>query len=276
MSRYLLLAQVLEEFGRQQTRYEFLLAASPKIAISARLHDAYSRLAPTTSFQCPTQVFGYPQGPTAMFWDALDYVAQEMNQAPGFSLWLESDMTIVKPDWMDRLDAGWAAIPAASRLLMGNVVPDVYRHRIFRRPKRLLNSHVNGGACYAKSFAMQMPPAARQGVFDMAVYPYVQAVRGVHHTELICFSTVERAERDVADPTKVILHGFMQDKDQFVQRCAVALQRGQFADTAWQRFSGQLERWRRQVRVHFVKRGPQAMLENVLLTQDQHRRRRAA
>src|SRR5262245_32515006 len=97
IERYLQIAECLGRFGQQTTSYEFLLAASPKIETDRRLHRAFEGLAPTTSFQCPTQIFGYPQGPTAMFWDCMDHIAQHHCRRPGFSLWLESDMAIVKP-----------------------------------------------------------------------------------------------------------------------------------------------------------------------------------
>jgi hypothetical protein len=277
IARYTAIAGCLREFPGGEVDYEFLLAASPKIEISQSLHAVFSRIAPTTSFRCPTQVFGYPQGPTAMFWDCMDYVANEMNRRPGFSLWLESDMTIVKPDWMDRLDAEWTrANGEGEKLIMGNVVPDVYRRRLFRSPKKLLPAHVNGGACYHKDFARRMPAESRQGVFDMAVYHFARAVGGIHPTDQICFSTLQRVWRDVADPSKVVLHGFMQDKDRFVERCLAAVAHGRTSSTLFDPMARQLENLGRQVRIYFVKRGPQAMLENVLLAQDRTRGRRAA
>ncbi len=277
IARYLTIASCLYQLGSGKTDFAFLLAASPKIPICSRLHNAYSRIAPTTSFQCPTKVFGYPQGPTAMFWDCMDYVADEMNGRPGFSLWFESDMTVVKPNWMDRLNDEWLSTHrGGSKLVMGNVVPDVYRHRLFRRRKRLLTAHVNGGACYAKDFARRMPAEARQGVFDMTIYQFAMAADGIQHTDQICFSTLERVHRDAADPIKVILHGYMQDKDLFVERCRTAVTQGQPRLSIFDPLAQRFETFRRRVRVRFVKRGPRAMLENVLLSQDRSRSRRTA
>lgn len=279
VDRYLRIADSLQRLGPQPIDYEFLLAASPKIEINHVLHDRFAKLAPTTSFACPTQVFGYPQGPTAMFWDCMDYIAEYMNHAPGFSLWLESDMAIVKADWLIRLDAEWARETGdRPPLIMGNVVPDVYRRRFFRRPKLLLTQHVNGGACYAKDFSRHMVPAARHGVFDMAVYQYAHALNAVRHTDLICFSTVESARRDVLDSGKVVLHGFMQDKDQFIARCTAPRSP---SDDLRARLVPLATRWemvRRKIRSHIVRRGSQAVLNNVLLTQQQVRAasRRAA
>lgn len=275
VARYLKIAECLRRFGPQQTLFEFLLAASPKRQISSQLHAAFESLAPTTSFRCPTQIFGYPQGPTAMFWDCMDYIAEHLSRRPGFSLWLESDMAIVKPDWVDRLSNEWRSA-ASTPLMMGCFVPDVYRWRVFRGYKHILHAHINGGACYAKDFAARMPAEARQGVFDMAIYPHVcRGVGGARITSQICFSTTTRARRDVLDPGKVILHGFMQDKDQFIHRCVAPVTRRELSASL---FNPWLDRWenaRRRVRVFFVRRGPRAMFENMMLAQSQRKRRAA-
>ncbi len=272
IERYLTVARSLGQFGSQATRYEFLLTASPKIEVSHRLHDAFATIAPTTSFQCPTQIFGYPQGPTAMFWDCMDYIARHMNREPGFSLWLESDMAIVKPNWLDRLSQEWTS-GSPTPLMMGCFVPDVYRWRVFKGRKHMLHAHINGGACYAKDFANHMPADARLGVFDMAIYPIVaQAGRAKTSTQ-ICFSTIARARRDVLDPARVILHGFMQDKDQFIERCAAPVTDRERSTQKFNPLLNRFETARRQLRVFFVRRGPRAMFENMLLAQERRNRR---
>lgn len=272
VNRYVLIAECLKRFGPQTTPYGFLLAASPKIEISRRLHQAFEPIAPTTSFQCPTQIFGYPQGPTAMFWDCMDRIAETMADRPGFSLWLESDMAIVKPDWLDRLSREWSEDPTPP-LMMGCYVPDVYRWRIFRGRKHLLHAHINGGACYAKDFARRVPRAARTGVFDMAVFPHAVRNNGAKVTRQICFSTTARARRDVLDPSKTILHGFMQDKDQFIRRCVEPITDSERWSSAFNPMLNRLESARRRVRVFFVRRGPRAMFENMMLAQERRDRR---
>lgn len=99
-----------------------------------------------------------------MYWDAMQFIAENFAESDGFGLWLESDMAPVKPDWLDRLSAEWYTDPPP--LMMGCYVPDVYKHRLFRKPKLLLNAHINGGACYATDFAIRMPQEARDGVFS--------------------------------------------------------------------------------------------------------------
>lgn len=241
----------------------FLLAASPKAEPSEQLRAAFSRLGPVVSYQCPTQVFGYPAGPTAMFWDAMDFVAANFS-GDGFSLWFESDMAFVKPNWLDRLAAEWNA-GERRPLMMGCYVPHVYKHRLFRRPKLLLNPHINGGACYALDFARRMPAAAREGVFDMAVYEHGLALGEMRATRQIAFSTVRRARRDLLAEEKSVLHGFMQDKDRFISECVRPLSPAERRQHRWSPLEEQWETWQRQIRVLFVRRGHQAMLENMFL-----------
>ena len=269
IDRYLAIAHRLKQFAPQESDYEFLLAASPKIEPNAKLQEAFSGIAPTTSFQCPSQVFGYPEGPTAMFWDCMDFIAKQMSGKPGFSLWLESDMAPVKEDWIDRLSEEWNRGPEP--LLMGCYVPQVYKYRYLRRPKLLLDAHINGGACYNKLFARRISPQARQGVFDMSVYKYACKSGTARSTELIAFSTLNRVRRDVLDPNRVILHGFMQDKDAFINRCLAPVTSREQKVAAFNPIADRIERMRRRLRVCFVRRGKQAMLENMFLAKDKIR-----
>jgi hypothetical protein len=149
---------------------------------------------------------------------------------------------------------------------MGCHVPDIYKRRIFRRPKLILRAHVNGGACYAIDFARRLPPDAREGVFDMAVYHHAHLQGGVRKTGLIAFSTLSRVRRDVQSPDKVLLHGFMQDKDPFVDACLQPVSTRESRAAVWHPFQERIELLKRKIRVQFIRRGHRAMLENMLLT----------
>lgn len=267
VDRYVLIASWLRKNCRHPLPCHFLLAASPRAEHSQQLYDAFSDLGQCTAFQCPTQIFGYPEGPTAMFWDAMDFIAKEYGDHPGFSLWLESDMAFTQPDWLPRLAREWMSDNDTPPLMMGCYVPEVYKRRFFRKPKLLLDDHINGGACYALDFAKRMPTAAREGCFDMAVYKYGKQIGGVKTTGQISFSTLGRVRRDLMDQEKCLLHGFMQDKNQFIAECIKPI-------TEWERKSAslipvrdQLELLQRRIKVRFVRRGHQAMLENMLLAQ---------
>ncbi len=274
VQRYLRIVARIAEFPRQSCRWSFLLAASPRTPPDDRLYKACAAVAPTTMFQCPTQVFGYPAGPTAMFWDCMDYISHHCEKDGGFALWLESDMAPVKSDWLERLDAEWRA--ANEPWLMGCYVPHVYKSRLLRRRKLLLDAHVNGGACYGKSFSHAMPSSVRAGVFDVQVYQYACRAGRVAVTELIDFSTTERARRDVLDPGKVVLHGYLQDKDRFIDACLAPMTEAERRGAHWNPVYDSLESFRRRLRVWRVRRGQQAMFENMLLAKRRDRASRRA
>ena len=263
VDRYLKIAERIKTFPQPKSKIHFLLANSPKREPSQRLREAFQGIAPCTLFACPSQVFGYPQGPTAMYWDTMEYIAENFAGNEGFSLWLESDMAPDKENWIDRLSDEWFS--GETPLMMGCYVPDVYKHRIFRKPKLLLNAHVNGGACYACDFAKRMPKEARTGVFDMAVYQYAAKLDRVRQTRQIAFSTLDRVRRDVADPNKVLLHGFMQEKDSFIEQCLAPISQQELQHKRWHQIQEHIEYLKRRVRVQFVRRGHRAMLENMMI-----------
>ncbi len=273
--RYLKIAARLKSFPEPAGGYRFLLASSPRTKTSTALVEAYSQLGTTIPFACPTQVFGYPAGPTAMFWDCMDFVAERFPDESGFSLWLESDMAPVQPDWIDRLSNQWYG-EEETPIMMGCYVPEVYKHRIFKKSKLILKPHINGGACYAMDFAKRMPAEARQGVFDMAVFEYAEKLGRAKFTRQISFSTVSRVRRDLLDDEKVLLHGFMQDKDVFVDRCLQPLTDSEKNAVVWNPLLDQLEQMRRQIRVKFVRKGHRAMLENMFLAKQRYERQVSA
>ena len=264
VERYLKIAEKIQTFPQPETEVDYLLAASPRAQHSLSLFNAYSKIGNTIAFQCPSQVFGYPEGPTAMFWDCMDYVAENYKGTDGFSLWMESDMAPTQPDWIDRLSDQWYGhreIP----IMMGCYVPEVYKSRLFKKRKLLLEPHINGGACYSMDFVDHMPEEAREGVFDMAVFQYAQSVGRAVSTNLISFSTSSRVRRDLHDREKVLLHGFMQDKDLFVDQCLSPLSEQEISRAVWNGTRDQIETMRRRLRVWFVRKGREAMLENMFL-----------
>lgn len=276
VDRYERIAQKLAEWPKPQVEVDFLIAASPKREPSQRLMEAFDPIGNVVAFQCPTQIFGYPEGPTAMFWDCMEFVEKRYTGNDGFSLWLESDMCPTQPDWIDRLSEQWyggeeeATSGSQLPLMMGCFVPEVYKYRIFKRPKRLLEPHINGGACYAMNFASQLPDGAREGVFDMAVYQFAKEKGRAKETRSISFSTTDRVRRDLMDPTKVLLHGFMQEKDSFIDDCLRPLENAEVRSARWCKRQEQIETARRKLRVLFVRKGRQAMLENMFLAKQRY------
>ena len=264
VERYLTIANRLAQFPKPNCDVTFLLASSPKTETDQELVEAYSKLGKTIAFACPTQIFGYPEGPGAMFWDCMEYLQAKNGGGDGFSLWLESDMAPVKPDWIDRLSDEWYA-GDETPIMMGCYVPEVYKHRIFKKPKRILEAHINGGACYAMDFASHMPPAAREGVFDMVVFQFAEKLGRARFTRQISFSTNGRVRRDIMDSNKVLLHGFMQDKDLFVKQCITPTSEAEQSRASWNETLDRLEDFGRRVKLPFISRGKQTTLENMFI-----------
>jgi hypothetical protein len=272
IDRYLKIAEKIESLGKPRVRYEFVLAASPKIEPSARLYERYSRISPSHHYQCPTQIFGYPQGPTAMFWDCMDFLGNQTARDGGFGLWLESDMIPVQPDWLDRLDREWHAQPQ-NTVLMGCLIPDVYKKRFFRPQRIWVVEHINGGACYSKDFAERVPARYREGTFDMVVYPFLKDRGWCASTDSIALSTELQCRSDIASGQKVLLHGFLQDKDRFIGRCLQPMNSSEQTKLAARPsiWSQSLQQQMKSLKLRFVKRGKAAMLEALLMQQDVQR-----
>jgi hypothetical protein len=266
--RYLKIAERLKSFPEPEGGYHFLLAASPKTKTHPLLVNAYSRLGRTISYTCPTQIFGYPEGPTAMFWDCMDFLADNYGDRPGYALWLESDMAPTQPDWIDRLSREWFS-SGETPIMMGCYIPEVYKQRWFKPKKLILHAHINGGACYALNFAKQMPAEARDGVFDMAVYRFAEKIGKIKPTSQIAFSTLSRVRRDLLDDSKVLLHGFMQDKDVFIQRCLDPVTENERRARQWHPLLETLENFNRRIRIQFVRKGKSAMYENMFIAKQQ-------
>lgn len=266
--RYLKIAERLKSFPVPEGGYHFLLASSPKAKTNSMLVNAYSKLGQTIPFACPTQTFGYPEGPTAMFWDCMEFLSENFGDQRGFGLWLESDMAPIQPDWIDRLSREWFSSPETP-IMMGCYIPEVYKHRWFKPKKLILHAHVNGGACYALDFARKMPREAREGVFDMAVYQYAVKLGRVKPTRQIAFSTLSRVRRDLLDDSKVLLHGFMQDKNEFIQRCLDPITPRERNAKTWNQFMEKWESIQRRIRIQFVRKGKMAMYENMFIAKQQ-------
>lgn len=274
VDRYLKIIDWMAAYPRPVCDYRFLLASSPQTEPDPELEQACRRLAPTVTLRCPTQVFGYPQGPTAMFWDAMDYIAENWGDEPGFSLWLESDMIPADERWLDQLTAIWDSQP--DPILMGCYVPPVYKRRLLRRWKFMLDEHMNGGACYSKKLAELLPDSARHGVFDMAVFPQAKSIGSVISTTGIAFSTLASARRDMLDSNKFLLHGFMQDKDRFINRCTQPITAREQLNQRFIPALNRVDNFKRHCRVWFFRFGYEAMFENMMLTKHQQENRKKA
>lgn len=241
VDRYERILAHMQTLGPQRSPFEFLLASSPKTTASDRLMRAALNVAPSRHFACPSQVFGYPQGPSAMFWDCMDRVAADHPDGDGFALWLESDMCPVKGDWLDRLDTQWRQ--CGDVFVMGCVIPELYREKResfkirhpFRKRRvqsvKWISEHINGGACYRCDLVRHVDDRFRDGIFDMEIGVMVGEIGGFADTPALSFSTMWRIDEDLRDPHKVILHGYLQNKDLFLDACIDGPQSGDVVET---------------------------------------------
>lgn len=265
VGRYLKIADWISENCRLPLDCTFLLAASPRTTPSDRMLEAWTRIGPCQHLHCPTQTFGYPEGPTAMFWDSIDEVARSFS-GDGFALWMESDMVPARSDWLAVLTAEWDREPERP-LLMGCYIPAVYRNRWPRPRKMVIAAHVNGGACYALDFARRIPPGARTGIFDLAVYDPARSVGPVVATESIGFSTLASVRSDVAGGRRAVLHGYLQDKDRFISEAARPVTT---SERIWAGFLSGMGWWtalKRRTRIALIRKGPGITLERAILAQ---------
>lgn len=279
VDRYLRIGDHLMDLGPQKNDFEFLLAASPKIRPNRDFEKRFSRIAPTISFSCPTKIFGYPEGPTAMFWDCMDFLSTNSSEEDqGFGLWLESDMIPVKPNWLDAIVEDWHS-GDVTPLLMGCLIPDVFKHRLLKKPRKWIAEHINGGACYGRHFGKKLPAEARNDVFDIAVYPYLLEDKGLlKFSKTIALSTMERCRLDIVDPRRMILHGFMQDKDEFIDKCRQPVSQVEKQQLTKRTHYRSVTQAIERTKLLFAGRGPEAMLNAMFLEIDRldHESRRAA
>lgn len=216
VARYVRIAAHLEALQPVAADHEYLLACSPRTAPSAELEKAFSRCGPVRTMSCRNTVRGHPRGPTAMFWEVLDHIAERAGvSSGGFALWLESDMLPVKADWLDHLDRQWCQ-PAQEPWVMGLRLPELVERRWFRSP-RFTPRHINGGACYSKQLVQRLPAEARDGpLFDVNMFPFVRHEPLHRAVDSFAFSTTLTLRHDIEDPNVAVLHGWKQDKDLFI------------------------------------------------------------
>lgn len=215
--RYRMIANFLKEMTETNIPFEFLLCSGPSVRPSDALSDLFSKIAPTRSYACRTQVTGYPERPTAMFWEIMGHVNNTCEQDGGFALWLESDMLPIKKKWIDRLQREWLRMKET--LLMGLYISQ------WKMPNRsIVRAHINGGACYAKNIIRFVPPEGRKPCFDIQLFPSIQATGRYLYSNQFVFTTHDTIPAHMKDPQKTILHGYLQNKDKFIQECIAHFQ----------------------------------------------------
>ena len=168
---------------------------------------------PTSTYRCQTDIVGYPARPTAMFWEILEHVASTDNGDGGFALWFEADMVPSRRSWLAELHAEWSRHDRP--LVMGRLQPRSY----VPASRVLISTHINGGACYAKSYARRIPPQLKRGTFDIAPWSFLRRTGDYASTSLFRYATVAGLADELRSEAAV-LHGYRQDKPAFYARWA--------------------------------------------------------
>lgn len=161
IKRFMQIAKIWKKLTKTKLDYEFLLSARYDIEPSKTLEKEFSKIASTKSIQSQTRGAGirFPakgfdiEGPTAMFWDTMEYVNNNYPNDGGFILWFEYDMVPLTPLWLDRLDEEWRT---GNYITMGRLIDRnwVVKHNPGWLPD--MREHINGGACYSKDFCKKI------------------------------------------------------------------------------------------------------------------------
>ncbi len=151
------IARIWKRLTKTNLDYEFLLSAQYDIKPSKALEKEFSKIALTRSIQCQTRGGGIRvpakgfdiEGPTAMFWDTIEYVNNNYPRDGGFMLWLEWDMVPLTSSWLDKLDEEWRT---GNYVIMGRLIDRGWVAKY--KPDWLseMVEHINGAACYSKDF----------------------------------------------------------------------------------------------------------------------------
>ena len=206
---------------------EFLLCASRAFGEARELFEAFSKLAPTSSYVCTTNATGHDQEVTAKFWEIMQYINLNYKHDGGFVLWFESDMIPIKRDWVNRLTQEWLSAP--NSIIMGLYLPEGYY-----RGGGVVTAHINGGGCYRKDFINYIPREGQRPIFDVELFPFVKKTERYICSTAFAFSTICKIRRDILDPNKVMLHGLYQDRDVFIKRCIeIATNKSVFKTWKW-------------------------------------------
>ena len=117
-------------------------------------------------------------------------------------------------------------------------------------------------------FACHMPASAREGCFDMIVYRHAHALGRAKRTRQIAFSTNQRVRRDLSDRSKVLVHGFQQDKDLFIDQCVTPLSELEKATVPLNPILDRWEAFKRTAKLRLTNGGTHRdTLDSVLLAQ---------
>ena len=201
----------LINFSKNKSEYIFLLV-NHLIKSNKELLNIFSKIAPVEQMESVVPILGAPEGVAATFWEIMDYINQNYEKDGGFVLWFEPDMIPIRENWVDILAEEWRKHTNA--LIIGMYV----QARYCKKTGFLFPEHINGGACYAKDLASQVPLEYKSGVCDMSLFQYIKKTRRHYKCNFFNFSHQYSLLSDMKNRQIVILHGYLQDKDEFLSK----------------------------------------------------------
>ncbi|MBN1689341.1 MAG: hypothetical protein JW893_09580 [Candidatus Omnitrophica bacterium] len=176
------IADIWKVLTKTECDYTFLLVSRFDRKPDEGLLRKYLEIAPTQSIRSTTEGRGIKkpdvgfkvEGPTAMFWDAVEFVSQNFPHDGGFMLWFEYDMVPLVPDWLDRLEKEWKI---SRYVLMGKLIDREWAKENIPSQSDNIVKHINGGACYSKDFIRKVPKQKFNMAmpWDMQVYRYISS-----------------------------------------------------------------------------------------------------
>ncbi|MEM6691487.1 MAG: hypothetical protein AAF664_18815, partial [Planctomycetota bacterium] len=91
------------------------------------------------------------------------------------------------------------------------------------RPKKTirLDPHINGGACYCRDFVFRVGANYRDEAFDVELGAHLASRGGFASTNAFTFAGIDDLANDAEHPDRLVVHGFNQDKDKFVDAAVV-------------------------------------------------------
>ena len=207
-------AKTWKKLTKTNLNYEFLLSVRYDTKPDKTLEKEFSKIAHTRSIQCQTRGKGIRapakgfniEGPTAMFWDTMEYVNNNYPKDGGFVLWFEYDMVPLIPSWLDKLDEKWRT---GNYVMMGKLIDRNWVRKYFPKCLPGMVEHINGGACYKKDFCEKVfkKKCNLKLSWDIEIFSQIKSKYSYKATNLIEFRFCHPTIIHSPHKETVLLHG---------------------------------------------------------------------
>lgn len=214
VSIYLEIACIWKHLAQTKVEYEFLLVARYDMKPSNVLEKEFSKIGQVRSIQCLSKGRGIKEpekganieGPTAMFWETMQYINNNYAKDKGFILWFESDMVPLTCDWLDKLEEEWNS---GDYVIMGRLIDKEWVARFMPEWLPYMVEHINGGACYCKDFYEKIPKNNFNMLnsWDKEIFEYIKSHYRYKATDLIELRPYLKTMTCPPEKESVLLHG---------------------------------------------------------------------